>query len=288
MRFSYCESMTNPEYLTPLAIAAEESGFDSFLIPDSLIYPQESSTAYPYTPDGSRLFLEDKPFIDPFVLAASLSSATSTLRFVTYVLKLPIRHPVLVAKQAASVAVMSNNRLSLGVGLSPWPEDYAICGVQWKERGRRMDEQIDILRGFLESDSYFEFHGQYYEIPSAKMCPTPTESIPILIGGNGPESLKRAARNGGWMLGGIADDLLPSRILELGRLRDEGGHRGPFEIHAGTKVQKTAAGVTQLEEMGVTDVVVTLGRMYRDATDPESLADKLDAIHRYSDEVIAA
>lgn len=66
MRFSYAESMTDPSYYLPLARAAEEAGYDSMVIPDSICYPKESGTTYPFNPDGSREFLEDKPFLEPF------------------------------------------------------------------------------------------------------------------------------------------------------------------------------------------------------------------------------
>ena len=103
MRFSYVDTMTDPRYYVPLAQAAEDAGYDGFLVADSICYPAESTTGYPYNPDGTREFLEDKPFIEPFVLMAALTAVTTRLRFVTFVLKLPIRPPALVAKQASSL-----------------------------------------------------------------------------------------------------------------------------------------------------------------------------------------
>ena len=113
----------------PLAVAAEEAGYDGMVIPDSLCYPKESDSTYPFSPDHTREFLEDKPFIEPFSLIPALGVVTERLRFITFVLKLPMRHPLLVAKQASSVAVMTGNRLALGVGSSPWPEDYELVDV---------------------------------------------------------------------------------------------------------------------------------------------------------------
>ena len=109
MRFSYAESMIDPAQYLPLARAVEQAGYDSFVVPDSICYPEVSDSKYPYTPDGNREFLEDKPFIEPFTLIPAMAAVTEKLRFSTFVVKLPIRHPVLVAKQASSVAVMSNN-----------------------------------------------------------------------------------------------------------------------------------------------------------------------------------
>ena len=144
MRFSYAEAMCDPSHYLPLARAVEDAGYTSFTIADSICYPEVSDSTYPYTPDGNREFLDGKPFIEPFVLMSAMAAVTTKLRFTTFVVKLPIRNPVLIAKQAASLAVMSNNRFVFGVGSSPWPEDFIVTGTDWKTRGPRMNEMIDI------------------------------------------------------------------------------------------------------------------------------------------------
>jgi alkanesulfonate monooxygenase SsuD/methylene tetrahydromethanopterin reductase-like flavin-dependent oxidoreductase (luciferase family) len=115
VRFSYAESMTDPSFYLPLAQAAEAAGYDAMVIPDSICYPERATSNYPYSPDGTREFLDGKPFIEPFSLIPALGAVTKRLRFVTFVLKLPVRNPVLVAKQATSTAVLPGNRLLLGV-----------------------------------------------------------------------------------------------------------------------------------------------------------------------------
>ena len=94
----YAESMCDPSHYLPLAIAAEQSGWTSFTVPDSICYPEVSDSKYPYTPDGNREFLDGKPFIEPFTLIPAMAAVTERLRFTTFVVKLPIRLPVLVAK----------------------------------------------------------------------------------------------------------------------------------------------------------------------------------------------
>src|SRR5580692_4726724 len=183
MRFSYAESMVDPSFYLELARAAEAAGYDGMVVPDSICYPLESDSTYPFSPDHSREFLEDKPFIEPFSLIPAMGAVTERLRFVTFVLKLPMRHPLLVAKQAGSVAVMTGNRLALGVGTSPWPEDYELVDVPWKNRGKRMDECIQIVRG-LTSAGWFEHHGEVFDVPRVKMAPVPDKPIPVLIGGH--------------------------------------------------------------------------------------------------------
>ncbi|MFE6649352.1 LLM class flavin-dependent oxidoreductase, partial [Nocardioides sp. NPDC057772] len=150
MRFTYAEAMTQADYYAPLAQAAEAAGYTSMTVADSLIYPEESDSTYPYTDTGDREFLQGKEFIEAFILCAHLFAVTETLRLTPFVVKLPVRPPVLAAKQASSLAFLSGNRLGLGVGLSPWPEDFAALGVDWKRRGKRMDECMDILRGLTD------------------------------------------------------------------------------------------------------------------------------------------
>lgn len=285
MRFSYAEAMCDPSHYIPLAQAAEEAGYTSMTIPDSICYPEESDSRYPYTPDGERTFIEDKPFIEPFVLMGALAAVTNKLRFTTFVVKLPIRQPVLVAKQAASLAVLSDNRFAFGVGSSPWPEDFVVTGTEWKTRGARLDEMIAIIRG-LTAGGYFKFQGKHYDIPSIKICPTPTKPIPILIGGHAEPALKRAARNDGWMHAGGDQEKLEEYMKRIAELRREcGREREPFEIHAISFDGFTVDGVKKLADLGVTDVIVGFRNMYDKDTTP--LQKKLDALRMFAEHVIS-
>ena len=137
-----------------------------------------------------------------------MGAVTERIRFVISVLKLTVRHPVLVAKQAASTAVLTNDRLTLGVGTSPWPEDYQVCDVPFERRGQRADESIEVMRGLLTGD-WFEYHGEIYDIPRIKQCPVPSTPIPIIVGGHAEPALRRAARNDGWIHGGGDLEALP-------------------------------------------------------------------------------
>jgi len=287
MRFSFAESMCDPSHYLPLAKAADEAGWTSFIVPDSICYPEESDSSYPYTADGDRRFLLDKPFIEPFSLIPAMGAVTERLRFTTFVVKLPIRNPVLVAKSASSVAVLTGNRFGFGVGTSPWPDDFRICGQEWKTRGKRMDEMIAIIRG-LTTGRFFEFHGKHYDIPSIKICPAPTEPVPILIGGHAEPALRRAARLGdGWMHAG-GQEPLESLLAKLAALRREyGREREPFEVHVISLDAYHLDGVRRLEDLGVTDVIVGFRNVYQERVDSMTLSQKIDALCRYADDVIA-
>ncbi len=289
MRFSYAESMVSPAFYAPLARAAEDSGYDSMIVPDSICYPERSVSVYPFNPDGSREFLEDKPFLEPFSLIPALGAVTERLRFVTFVLKLPVRNPVLVAKQATSTAVLTGNRLVLGVGTSPWREDYEVLGVPWAGRGRRMDEELEVIRG-LSRGGYFSFHGEIFDVPAIKLDPVPTEPLPILIGGHGDAALRRAARAGdGWLHGGGDPARLPGLLARLAEFRRREGTTGrPFEIHVISTDAYSVDGVRRLEDQGVTDVIVGFRWPYQVGPDPEPLAGKIAHLRRFADTVIAA
>ena len=288
MRFSYAESMTDPSFYGPLARAAEEAGYDSMVVPDSICYPEHADSSYPYSPDGTREFLDDKPFLEPFSLIPALGAVTERLRFVTFVLKLPVRNPVLVAKQATSTAVLSGNRLVLGVGTSPWREDYEILGVPWEGRGRRMDEALAVIRG-LSAGGYFSFHGEIFDLPPVKIAPVPTEPIPILIGGHSDAALRRAARLGdGWMHGGGDPAQLPGLLARLAELRRaEGAADRPFEVHVISADAFSVDGVRRLEEQGVTDLIVGFRWPYETGQDTEPLAAKIGKLSAFADRVIA-
>ncbi len=286
MRFTYAEAMTDSSYYIPLAKAAEAAGYHGMTLADSVAYPAESDAKYPYTPDGNREFLEDKEMIETFVLASALSAVTTTLRFNFFVLKLPIRPPALVAKQAGSLAAMFDNRLGLGVGTSPWPEDYDLMGVPFARRGKRMDECIDIIRG-LTTGEYFEYHGEFYDIEKTKMSPAPTKPIPILIGGHADAALRRAARNDGWMHGGGGPEELDELLAKLARYREEQGRTGEFEIHVISADAYTADGIKRLEDKGVTDVIVGFRLPYIVGADTEPLDDKIRNLERFAEKVIS-
>jgi probable F420-dependent oxidoreductase len=285
MRFGLIESMCDPGHYVPLARTLEENGWDTFYAPDSLCYPREAlPNQYPYY--ESREFLEDAPFLEPFSLIPALGAVTERLRFATDVLKLPVRPPVLVAKQVASVAVMTGGRFSLGVGLSPWVEDFQVMGSDWKSRAPRMEQMIEILRGLL-SGEYYEFHSEYYDLPAIKLCPVPEQPVPILIGGHAPPALRRAARLGdGWISAGSDFAALEEMLRTLRRLLAERGRDAArFEIHAMAPPEAYAlAGARRLRDRGVTHAIYSPRNPYLDGDKP--LAFKQDFVKRLGDEVL--
>lgn len=281
-------SMIEPSYYAPLARAAEAAGFSSIGLADSICYPLQSDSTYPYNFDGTREFLENKPFIEPLVCAATMGAVTNTLRFHTAVLKLPIRNPVIFAKEVSSLAAVTGGRFDLGVGISPWPDDYEVSGVPWAGRGRRFEECIEIVSELCTGD-YVEHHGEFYDFRPIRL--NPGAPVPILIGGHNDKSLDRAARLGdGWLPAGMSLEQLASAMSRLTELRKRYGRDHlPFAVHAICAEAFSAEGVRRLADIGVTHAVGGFSAFnpYGLEPDTESLQSKIDALNRYADKVIA-
>ena len=281
-------SMIEPSFYAPLAQACEEFGFSSIGLADSICYPQESNSTYPYNFDGTREFLENKQFIEPLISAAAMGAVTTRIRFHTAVLKLPIRNPVIFAKEATSVSAITGGRCDLGVGISPWEDDYEVTGVEWAGRGRRFDECIEIINK-LSTGEYVEHHGEFYDFRPVKL--NPGAKIPILIGGHSHKSLERAARFAdGWLPAGMSREHLTEAMATLAELRKKYGRDGtPFAVHAIGMDAFTAEGVRYLASIGVTHAVGGFSSFnpYGVEADTETLQQKVDAFHRYAEDVIA-
>ncbi len=286
MRFTFSEAMCDITHYIPLAQAADAAGFATFSYGDSILYPETSSKKYPYTETGDRSFLDGTPFLDPFQLFAAMSVVTKRLQFQTGVLKAPIRNPVLTAKMVSSLASFTNGRFILGVGLSPWPEDFQACGQDWNSRAARMDEILQIIRGLM-TGKYFEWHSEYYDIPRIKMCPVPAKPPLFLYGGHSEQAYRRAARyTDGFVFISVTEAQLIERIGKLKQFRKEYGRENePLRIDAGIPAF-TIAEMRHLEEdIGVTDLTVS----YRNPYEPDTLTlqQKIDWIKKFGDDIIA-
>jgi len=287
MNFAYHATMCDPSFYLPLAIAAEEAGFDTFTLPDSICYPEKSDSKYPYNGTGDREFLEGVPFLEPFVVVPAMAAVTSKIRFTTSVMKLAIRQPVIVAKQLSSVAFLSNNRFVFGVGISPWPDDFAACQIPWEKRGKRMDEMMDIVRGLLTGE-YFSYEGEIFQIESMQITPAPSKPVPMLIGGHSKPALRRAAlRADGFIHAGGTFDELKALVDEIDGYRKEYGRDHlPFEYQSMGAEAFSLDGVKKLEDIGVSEAVVGFRNAYDGTPDTQTLDEKIGQINWFADTII--
>jgi hypothetical protein len=151
-----------------------------------------------------------------------------------------------------------------------------------------MDECMDIVRG-LTAGGYFEFHGEFYDIPAIKICPTPSAPIPLLVGGHAEPALRRAVvRGDGWMHGGGTPEELDALLAKIAAIRKaEGVADQPFEIHVISLDAYTPDGIRRLEDRGVTDVIVGFRVPYIVGPDTQPLEKKIEHLNRYAESVIA-
>lgn len=286
MLFAFSDTMCDPAHYLPLAKAVDDLGYHTFPIGDSICYPEEAEGEYPYLEGGDRTFLDGAPFIDPFQLTAACATVTKRLRFRTGVLKLPIREPVLVAKQVSSVACLTGNRFDLGVGLSPWIEDFRVTHTDWKSRGKRMEQMIEIIRGLLTGE-YFEYHSAFYDIPRIKICPVPTEPLRILYGGHSEAAWRRATRtcDGFTFAGGTLAYTLET-VAKLQAYRKEYGKQNePFFIHAGVTDIGGLDDIKRLEDAGVDEISAGARNPYE--PDTLTVEQKIQAAEAFAENVIA-
>jgi probable F420-dependent oxidoreductase len=285
MKFTVGVALSPLDQLTELARTAEECGYDSIALPDSLFYSEEVSAKYPYTPDGSRFWDADTPWVDPFVAAASMGAVTSRIRFYTQVLKLNPRNPVLLARQVGSVAVLTGNRFGLGIGLGWSPEETRWCGGQFDHRGARADEAVEVIRLIL-GGGMVDHHGRFYDFDKLRMSPAPSEPVPVYVGGHTEAALRRAARTGdGWTSAMIRFDELRDVIGRLSVLRAEYGRTGPFEIQAVCVNRFGVDGYRAQADLGVTDAIVVPWVFYGVGLDGP-LEAKKDGMKRFADEIM--
>jgi len=285
MYFTFNDSMCDLSHYIPLAKAADDFGFRTFSIGDSICYPEVAEGQYPYLESGDRSFLDGAIFPDPFQLAAHLAAVTKRVVFRTGVLKLPIREPVLVAKQATSLACLTKERFELGVGLSPWIEDFRVTHTDWASRAKRMEEMIEIIRG-LATGKYFEYKSDYYDIPRIKLCPVPAR-LPIFYGGHSEAAWRRAARlcDGFTFAGGTkAYTIEITRKLRAYR-KEAGKEREPFFIHAGVTDLKGIDDIKLLEDEGIDELSFGPRNPYE--KDRMTVAQKVAVAEKFANDVMA-
>lgn len=257
LRFTVGIALSPLDQLTELAKTAEECGFSSIALPDSLFYMKSAAAKYPYTADGSRFWGPDTPWVDPLIGATAMAAVTSRIRFYTNVLKLGSRNPLLLARQVGSVANLSGNRFGFGVGIGWAPEEFEWCGVPFARRGARVDEMIEVIKLVL-AGGMVEYHGEFFDFDPLQISPAPTEPVPFYIGGHTDAALRRAARVGdGWTSAMMTYDELRRTIGKLDALRAEYGRTDePFEIQAVCVDRFGRSGYQDLADAGVTDAIV--------------------------------
>lgn len=289
MRFTVPLPMMPAHHYVPMAQAAEAAGFDSIAVPDSVFFPETVSGDYPFAAGGERWWAPDTPFVDPFVAIPAMAAVTQRITFLTNVLKLPLRSPLLVAKQVASIAALSKDRFRLGVGVSWMPEEFAWTGTDMRTRGARTDEAIEIIAAVCAGGGprWVEHHGKHHDFDRLMISPAPAERVRILVGGHSDVAMRRAARHDGWISANCTEAEVVELVTRLqGHLAQAGKAPGPdFEVNALAVDVFDPEGFERLEQLGVTECQVVPWFFY--GGDPTALGTQVDSLSRFADDVIS-
>jgi probable F420-dependent oxidoreductase len=279
VKFGVSLGQVNPGLWAAVTEEAEALGFESVWIPEHLVLPVSMA--------GSPNAGEDHPPIPPDVkvhdalaFLAFLAGRTQRIRLGTIVYNIGLRHPFVTARAVATLDVVSGGRVEFGIGASWLEAEWDAVQLDFRTRGRRVDEVLDICRR-LWDESVIEHHGEFFSFPPVMFEPKPVQrpGPPLHMGGDAPATLRRAARGGdGWIPLNHSLEQLPAAIARLADLRAEAGNPKPVEVTLAADIE-SAGDVERHREAGVDRVVVHPWRRSSEA---------LDGLRRFADTYFAA
>ncbi|MDP6978105.1 MAG: TIGR03619 family F420-dependent LLM class oxidoreductase [Myxococcota bacterium] len=278
-----------------IAKHAEELGFYGITIADHLVMPTgELESKYPYTPDGKMWWPEDVPWPDPWVTLTAMGVATKELHLATNIYLAALRDPFTAARAISAASVFTNGRVHCGVSAGWIKEEYDLLGIDFKKRGRRLDETIEVMRKLWTGKSV-DHKGEFFEFSNALMSPPPPSRIPVWSGGASKAAFRRAAENDGWLGVPMMADQLIETIGMFKQMREANGLASePFDVCCSLIQPLTAELEAQLDELGAHHnlglpwVVTPWGRApwLKDGEDTSKLDTKKLAMERFANKVI--
>ncbi len=246
-----------PAVARGLASLAEEHGFESLWTVEHTVVPSGYASEYPYDESGKMPGGDEVSIPDPLVWMAWVASITTRVRLATGILILPQRNPLTLAKELATLDVLSEGRLDLGIGVGWLREEFEALGVPFEDRGARADEYVAAMRALWRDDPA-SFDGKLVSFERVHSNPKPVQAggIPIVGGGHSPAAARRAGRLGDGFFPGRfrSEELTP--LLETMResARDAGRDPGAIEVTAGGALDLD--GVKRFADLGVSRVVI--------------------------------
>ena len=251
-------SGARPEVIRAVAMAAETRGFATLWSGEHVVRVDEPRSRYPYSADGRIAVPADADWLDPLLGLSYIAAVTSRIGLATGVLLLPEHNPVLAAKQAATLDVLSGGRLTLGVGIGWSAEEFAALGVPFARRGQRTAEYVDAMRT-LWADDATSFHGEFVRFDAIRVNPKPVHGrrIPIVVGGNSDAALRRVAAFGdGWYGFNLPAAAVAERLGAPARYCRERG-RELTELSTAVALSDGTPGLlSELAETGVSELVI--------------------------------
>lgn len=259
---------TFPDFAGAAQVArlAEQAGFDTLLAVDHVVFPDNYTSTYPYSTTGRLPVGRSGAFPDPLIWIAYAAAVTTRLRFLTGVVILPQRNPLVLAKQVATLDFMSGGRFELGIGVGWLKEEFEAVGVPFERRGKRADEYIAAMRALWATDGA-SFSGEFVNFKDVSCNPKPAGRVPIIVGGHSEAAAKRAGRicDGFFPSVGAPFDTFP--LFEVARRAAAAAGRDPGEIEMlagcpdllpGSTVEPQAA-IEDRKRRGVNRIVLPVG-----------------------------
>jgi probable F420-dependent oxidoreductase len=294
IRFHQSVAFLPTRQLLPLVRACDELGYAGINISDHLFNPRKLESRYTYSTreDGAPSWEGDTPWPDAIVAIGAMAGATRNLVFTTAVYIAPARDLISVARSVGTAAVLSENRLRLGVGVGWCKEEFDQTGQDFASRGKRLDEMIVALRA-LWRGGWVEFHGDYYDVPECQMEPAPTEPVPIIGGGHSPVALRRtAALCDGWIAAGAySEEEAWAHLAEVRQALEHAGRDDPdFTVYMSLKERPSVDLYRRFADAGVTDFVCAPWMFVEIAPgtpDDQALEARLGAVRWFADEIVA-
>ncbi len=248
----------SPELLTHLATTAERVGLESIWAVEHVVIPVGYKSAYPYDPSGRMPAPEQLPIPDPLLSLCYAAAVTKTLRLGTGILILPQRHPLYVAKEVATLDVLSHGRVLLGIGIGWLAEEFEALGIPFATRAACTAEAVRAMRA-LWKDEASAFEGKFFRWGPLESHPKPVQKPgpPIIVGGHTEGAARRAARYGDGFYPGVTDDAQLERLLGVMReeCRKVGRDPAAIEITSGRGAPE-ADSVKRLADRGVSRFVL--------------------------------
>jgi probable F420-dependent oxidoreductase len=272
MRFWCATAFMDTREVLAVAPLLDEAGYHGLMVSDHLVYPRDLQSRYPYSPhpDGRPIWEPETSWPDPWVLIGAMAAVTEQLRFTTNIYVAPHRPLLQLAKEVATAAVLSENRVALGAGAGWMKEEFDLQGQDYESRGRRLNEMIPALRALWQG-GWVEHHGEHYDIPAVMMEPHPSEPVPIYGGGHTDAALRRAARLcDGWIGNAYGWDDAAHHVGRLKGFLDEYGRSGDdFEIICGLYAMPEPDLFRRAEEeLGITGTLCVPWALDRDVAAP--------------------
>ena len=267
MKFGVAFGRLNPAFFVQVAEEADRLGFESIWLPEHLVFPIEMGGS-PFAGQEHPPVPPSTPVFDAFAYLSFLAGRTEHVKLATHVYLLGLRHPFISARAIATLDIVSGGRAIVGVGAGWLSSEWEAVGLDFASRGRRLDEAVDVCRR-LWTDEVIEQHGEFFDFGPVMFEPKPVQSPPpVIVGGESPPALRRAARLGdGWVGLDHTLESVGEPIAKLRKLRAEAG-RGdePFEITVGGPV-RSEDDIRRWEDAGVDRLICAPWKRSPEAVD---------------------